>query len=114
MADAKKKEPQTVADHVSGLAREPLDTGPGGYFFPLLPATLAAFIVGFTLTLGYMLVVMLTNLFWLEDLSAYLFETERVNMLGRNLCRYLVIQSVIIVAIGCTLVNLQRRRESMS
>ncbi len=111
---AEEKKPRTVADHVSGLKREPLSTGPGAYFFPLLPAAFAAAIVGFGLTLLYLAVVMLTNLFWMEDFSAYLFETDRVNMLGQYLCRWLVIQSVCIVAFGCVLVNFERRRESMS
>ena len=109
-----KKEPQTVADYVSGLKREPLDTGPGGYFFPLVPALFFAIVIGLGSCALYMLTVLLTGLFWMEDLSAYLFDTDRMNMLGRNLCRYLVIQSVVIVAVGCVLVALQRRREFMS
>lgn len=114
MSEKKDLRPRTVADHVSGFKREPLDTGAGGYFFPLLPAAFFAIIVGLGSALLYMVVVMLTGLFWMEDLSSYLFNTERMNMLTRNLCRYLVIQSVIIVAVGCFLIKLQRRREAMS
>lgn len=109
-----KKEPRTTADHVSGLKREPLDTGIGGYFFPLIPAAFFAVIVGLGSTMLYIITVLLARLFWMEGLAEYLFDQDRMNMLSLVLCRYLVIQSVVVVISGVIMTKIERRREAMS
>ena len=114
MADEKKKEPQTVADHVAGLARPPLDSAFASYAFPLLPGFGIGFLLGFASVVCYLIVAGFTGLFWMEGIARWMMDSERGEMFFLNLVRVCVMLWIAIYIFGVVLVALQRHRERLS